>query len=739
MSSLSAEIDVSSEGRPSLKAQRGDVFGDLRGDLAYLKPEEAALVEEAFRVADAAHDGQTRTSGEPYITHPVAVARVLAAWHLDAQAIAAALLHDVAEDTRITVEEIRTRFGKSVADLVDGVSKLDRLEFASREAHVAASFRKMLLAMARDVRVILIKLADRLHNMRTLGPVAPEKAERVARETLELHAPIAYRLGLSELYYELEDLALRTLHPTRFAVLERALKKARGNRREVISTVVSAVEGKLAEFRVEAQISGREKHISSIYKKMKGEHLAFSGVLDIYGFRIVCADVAACYTALGAVHTLYRPIPGKFQDHIAIPKGNGYQSLHTKVYGPFGMVIEFQIRTSAMHRVAETGIAAHWLYKLKDDSLADIQARTHQWLQSILELQTGSDDPIQFLEHVKVDLFPHEVYVFSPKGQVFRLPRGATVLDFAYAVHTDVGNHAVAAQINGEAAMISTVLRNGDRVAVLTEDLAFPSPDWLAFVTTAKARTRIRHQLKVMQQADSSDLGGLMLGQAIRALGFDPAEVCEEDWRQYMKGESVKDPSDVLSDIGLGKRLAVVVARKLLGRHKQLSLETDRRANSLTIRGSEGLAVQFAPCCKPIPGDPIIGQIRHGQGLFVHTHDCLQVRPAHRDPEHWIDVNWDAAAQRSERLFDVDVRLTAANQRGVLAKLAAIIAEAQANIEHFEVEDKPTHAYTTIVLTLQVRDRAHLAGVLRELRRIPEVVRLARVRPSSSSGPRGKS
>jgi GTP diphosphokinase / guanosine-3',5'-bis(diphosphate) 3'-diphosphatase len=709
-------------------AGRTQILAPLAADLGYLKPDELGIVEDAFELAHYAHEGQARTSGEAYITHPVAVARILAAWHLDHQTIAAAVLHDVAEDTPITIADIEAKFGHAVASLVDGVSKLDKIEFASREAHAAASFRKMLLAVSRDVRVMLIKLADRLHNMRTLGAVSAEKAARVARETQELYSPIAYRLGLSQVYYELEDICLKALHPQRYAVLEKALKKARGNRRELVTDIVASVQNKLAEFGLENTITGREKHISSIHRKMQKEDLAFAEVLDIYAFRIIVKELKDCYAGLGAVHAIYQPIPGKFQDYIAIPKSNGYQSLHTKVYGPFGMAIEFQIRTQEMHRVAESGIAAHWLYKLTGEELADIQTKTHQWLHSILDLQGEGDDPVQFLEHVKVDLFPEEVYVFSPHGKVFTLPRGATAIDFAYSVHTDVGHRAVAARVNGSEVALSTALRNGDRVEVVTRDDAQPSPAWLSFAASAKARTRIRHHLKTVQHSDAADLGELMLVQAIRGLGANPNDINDEDWRAYMKGETAKSRNDVFADIGLGKRLAVVVARILLARHeKQLPADGPKRPDALTISGTEGMALQFSSCCKPIPGDPILGQIRNGQGLFIHTHDCPAIQPFHYDPEKWIDVNWDMS-DLTGRLFDVDIRLTAANQRGVLAKLAAEISEALANIEHFEVEEKATQAYTTLVFTLQVRDRGHLAQVLKQLRRIPEVVRIARVK-----------
>jgi len=706
---------------PSLPGPAPD---ELTAVLGYLKPKDVESIEEAYAVARAAHSGQYRQSGEPYITHPLAVARILAEWHLDAQALMAALLHDVVEDTHTTKSEIAKRFGKAVAELVDGVSKIDRIEFATLQHAQAENFRKMLLAMARDVRVILIKLADRLHNMRTLDAVPSEKQERIARETLDIYAPIANRLGLSALYYELEDLGFHYLHPNRFRVLEKALKKARGNRRDALGKIQGAIETRLAEFNVEAQVHGREKHISSIYKKMQEKNISFSEVFDIYGFRIIVPDVPSCYLAMGALHTLYKPIPGKFKDYIAIPKANGYQSLHTTLFGPFGMPIEIQIRTQEMHKVAEAGVASHWMYKSADADAKDVQLKTHQWLQSLLEIQSESGDALEFLEHIKVDLFPDDVYVFSPKGKIFALPKGATPIDFAYAVHTDVGNQCIGAKVDGEPVPLGTVLRNGNRVEILTDRHARPNPVWLSYVATGKARSHIRHYLKTMQLQESAEVGELLLVQALRSLKADPHEIGEAHWVRFFKGDAAKTREEVLADIGLGKRLAVVVAKKLLSIAESAD-DKPQHLDSITIRGTEGLAVQFAPCCRPIPGDPIIAQIKKGQGLVVHTHDCPAIHPFHFDPEKWVDVQWDPSA---DRLFDVNVRLVAQNHRGVLARLAAEVSEADSNIEHIETEQRASPAYTTVVFTIQVRNRMHLAHVFRRLRRIPEVVRLSRLK-----------
>src|SRR5688500_12195852 len=537
---------------------------ELTAVLGYLKPADVAHIEEAYEVARAAHSGQYRQSGEPYITHPLAVAKILAEWHLDAQALMAALLHDVVEDTATTKAEISRTFGKPVADLVDGVSKIDRIEFQTLQHAQAENFRKKLLAMARDVRVILIKLADRLHNMRTLEAVPLEKQERIARETLDIYAPIANRLGLISLYYELEDLGFHYLHPTRFRVLEKALKKARGNRRDAMGKIQKSIQARLREFKVEAQVNGREKHISSIYKKMQEKNISFSEVFDIYGFRIIVPDVASCYLVMGALHTFYKPIPGKFKDYIAIPKANGYQSLHTTLFGPFGMPIEIQIRTADMHKVAEAGVASHWMYKSLEGDTREIQLKTHQWLQSLLEIQSESGDALEFLEHIKVDLLPDEVHVFSPKGKIFALPKGATPIDFAYAVHTEVGNHCVAAKIDGSPAPLGTVLRNGNRVEIVTDPQARPNPVWLSYVATGKARSHIRHYLKTMQLAESAEVGELLLVQALRSIKANPDEVGEAHWTHFFKGDSANTREEVLADIGLGKRLAVVVAKKLL-------------------------------------------------------------------------------------------------------------------------------------------------------------------------------
>src|SRR2546430_2052701 len=601
---------------------------DLRQHLGYLKPSDIVRIEEAYQFSDAAHQGQFRLSGHPYISHPVAVAEIVADWQLDAQAVMAALLHDVMEDTEVSKQQITERFGKPVAELVDGLSKLDRVEFQSQADAQAENFRKMLLAMARDVRVILIKLADRLHNMRTLDAVRPETRRRVARETLE-----------------------------------------------------------------------------------------------IYGFRVVVEDIPACYLALGALHGLYKPVPGKFKDYIAIPKVNGYQSLHTTLIGPYGMPVEVQIRTQAMNRIADAGVASHWLYKSTDAEINEVQQRTHKWLQSLLDIQHTSGDPAEFLEHIKVDLFPDEVYVFTPKGKIMAMPRGATPVDFAYAVHTDIGNRCAAAKINYELVPLRTELKNGDRVEIITAAHEHPNPAWLSYVKTAKARSQIRHFLKTMQYEEAAALGERMLVQAVRALGAKSSEATPERWERLVRDLGAKSRQEIVADIGLGKRLAAIVARKLLSLTEPQA-EGRGPAGSIVIHGSQGLAVQFAKCCNPIPGDPILGFIQKGQGLVVHTNDCPTAAQSRGDPEKWLDVDW---APETDKLFDVAIRVTVANQRGVLAKVATEIAEAGSNIDNVSMDEERS-LYTSMHFTLQVANRLHLAKVMRALRRIQEVVRIARVK-----------
>ncbi|HMX16210.1 MAG TPA: bifunctional (p)ppGpp synthetase/guanosine-3',5'-bis(diphosphate) 3'-pyrophosphohydrolase, partial [Rhodocyclaceae bacterium] len=575
----------------------------------------------------------------------------------------------------------------------------------------------------RDVRVILIKLADRQHNMRTLDAVRPDKRRRIARETLDIYAPIANRLGLNALYRELQELSFRHLFPRRYEVLSRAVKSARGNRREVVGKILEAVRETLPMHGIDAEVMGREKHLYGIFRKMREKHLSFSQVLDIYGFRVIVRDKPTCYLSLGVLHGLFKPVPGKFKDYIAIPKANGYQSLHTTVIGPYGTPVEIQIRTRDMHHVAESGVASHWLYK-DEQALSELQRKTHHWLQSLIDLQSASTDSSEFLEHVKVDLFPGEVYVFTPQGKIMVLPRGATAVDFAYAVHTDIGNRCVACRINFELMPLRTELRNGDRVEIVTAPHANPNPAWLSYVKTGKARAQIRHFLKTRHNDESASLGERLLGQALRTFSLRLDDIRHTDWSRLLKLGGASSRKEVLTDIGLGKRLPAIVARRLAEGHEEPGAAGSVPKVPIQIRGNEGGAVQLDPACRPIPGDPIIGLIRKGQGLVVHTHDCLTLRKQRGERDDWVEVEWDP---EPDRLFEVGIRVLAENKRGVLAKVAAAIAEADSNIQNVNMdEDGSTH--TTLHFTLQVANRMHLARILRDLRHIPEVVRIIRTR-----------
>jgi len=696
----------------------------------YLPSSEIQRIKEAFKVSDAAHLGQFRKSGEPYITHPIAVAELLADWKLDAPAIQAALLHDVLEDSGTSKQDLTEKFGATVAELVDGVSKLDRLRFDSSEEQQAESFRKMLLAMARDVRVILIKLADRLHNVRTLDAMASDKRHRIAHETLDIYAPIAHRLGLNALYRELQDQAFARLYPLRYRTLDKAVRSARGNRREVLGKILESVQKALAKAKLKTQVFGREKTLYGIYKKMEEKHLSFSEVLDVYGFRVVVPTRADCYLALGALHGLFKPVPGRFKDYIAIPKVNGYQSLHTTLIGPYGTPVEFQIRTHQMNHVAETGVAAHWLYKEDATSLTELQSRTHEWLQSLLEIQNQTGDSTELMENIKVDLFPDKVYVFTPRGKIVSMPRGATPVDFAYGIHTDVGNKCVAARINGEIQPLRTELRNGDVVEIVTGPVARPNPSWLSCVRTGRARAEIRHFLRTMKREESIELGERLLAQAARQLEFGLGDVAEARWDGVIKAAQARGRDEILADIGLGRRLAAVVARQLmLPMAGENSAERPRaavaQAAPVVIRGTEGMALLLASCCCPIPGDAIIGHMRHDQGLAVHQVDCANAQRARRaDPERWLDMQW---AEETSGNFAVNLDVNALNQRGVLGRIAAGFAEADTNILNAHVDDDGSDI-ALIHFKVQVRDRQHLALVLRMLRRIKQVSKVVRVR-----------
>ncbi|MBT9505523.1 MAG: bifunctional (p)ppGpp synthetase/guanosine-3',5'-bis(diphosphate) 3'-pyrophosphohydrolase [Rhodoferax sp.] len=720
-------------------------FANLTAILDYLSPVDLEQVRQAYRFADEAHLGQLRNNGEPYITHPIAVAAQCAEWKLDAQALMAALLHDAMEDCGVTKIELIERFGSPVAELVDGLTKLDKLQFNTREENQAESFRKMLLAMARDVRVILIKLADRTHNMRTLSDVPQTKWTRIASETLDIYAPIAHRLGLNQTYRELQNLAFRHLRPWRYAVLSKAVAKARSRRRDLIQKVQREVEAAFASNGMKVKIDGREKTLYSIYKKMDEKHLSFAQVTDIYGLRVIVPTVLDCYTALGTLHQLYKPVPGKFKDHIAIGKLNGYQSLHTTLVGPSGVNVEFQVRTEAMHIVAESGVAAHWLYKVNNPQEATNGDRLgSKWLQSLLDIQDETRDAAEFWDHVKVDLFPDAVYVFTPKSRIMALPRGATVVDFAYAIHSNIGDRTLAAKINGQQVPLRTELKNGDVIEIVTAPVSTPNPAWLSFVRTARARSKIRHHLKTRAHAESERLGEQMLAQALRAEGIDklPDEAGKNQaiWEKLLRFSGNKSRSELLTDIGLGKRIASIVAKRLLTllidsgeRPDALLLTRERYAASesvaqggVTLDGSENASVRFASCCRPVPGDTIVGYLGRGEGLIVHAHDCPVARKLKsKDSERFISVEW---SDEPVRTFETEVVVTVSNGKGVLARVASALAAAEADITHIDMADESAQDATDLRFVIAVRDRNHVETALRNLRRTPSVLEAHRTK-----------
>ena len=725
-------------------------FDALTSKLDYLDPGEIRRVRDAYRFADEAHLGQYRASGEPYITHPIAVAGLCAEWKLDAQAIMAALMHDAMEDCGITKAALIERFGAPTAELVDGLTKLDKLKFSTREESQAESFRKMLLAMARDVRVILIKLADRVHNMCTMGSMASDKRLRIAQETLDIYAPIAHRLGLNQTYRQLQELSFQYLRPWREKALSKAVFKARGNRRDIVERIQRDVERAFAQANLKVQVFGREKTVFSIYRKMREKHLSFAQVSDIFGFRIVVSTLPECYLALGVLHQLYKPLPGRFKDYIAIPKANGYQSLHTTLVSPLGTAVEFQMRTEPMHAVAEKGIAAHWMYKTKNNAPSNAQEAQRlgaMWLQSLIDIQDETRDASEFLEHVKIDLFPDAVYVFTPKSKILALPKGATPVDFAYAIHSDVGDHCVAAKVNAEPVALRTELHSGDVVEIVTAAGAKPNPGWLNFVRTGRARSKIRHHLKTMELEESQDLGAKMLAQALRAEGLsmppdDGAGTQPSVWPTLLRWSGTRSSDELLTDIGLGRKIASIVAKRLarlltehgarpdavtltMGRY---GLDESTPAHSMVlIDGSEGLSVQLASCCRPIPGDSILGYLGRGEGLLIHTTECsVGKRLFGRDSEGWLNVDW---AEQPTRAFETGVSLLLRNGKGVLAEVATAVAAAEADITHIDMGDQAVAETAELKLLLAVRDRLHLADVIRTLKRSSAVLHVGRTKP----------
>lgn len=700
-------------------------FTELRKELEqYLEPSQVELIEQAYLVARNAHRGQKRRSGEAYITHPVAAAHILATMRMDDQSIMATLLHDTLEDTSVSKEALVDKFGTEVADLVDGVSKLTQIKFETRAEAQAENFRKMVLAMVRDIRVILVKLADRLHNMRTLGVMPTDKKRRIAIETLEIYAPIANRLGMHSFYIELEDLGFQALHPMRYRALRQAVDKARGNRQEIMKVIESGLDEALASAGIDhSKLYGRQKHLYSIYKKMRSKSASFAEIMDVYGFRVIVDSNEDCYRALGAVHSVYKPLPERFKDYIAIAKANGYQSLHTTLFGPYGVPIEVQIRTIDMDHVAENGIAAHWLYKTTGLDAEEAQLRAREWVKGLLEMQQSTGSSLEFIETVKIDLFPDEVYVFTPKGDIMELPRGATSVDFAYNVHSDIGNSCVAAKVNRRLAPLSAPLVNGQTVEIITAPGASPNPAWLNFVMTGKARSNIRHYLKSRQQAESSSLGKRLLEKSLSDINCCLDDIPETTVNNIVAELHYDDIDELCEAIGLGNQVALVVAQRLLNKTPEHDLDIADE-HPLMIKGTEGMVVHFADCCRPIPGDPIVGCLTTGQGITVHVEQCPKVSNFRHQAQRFIQMRWEDEVEGD---FMVDLNVEVANQRGVLAELANVISEAEANINNIVV-DPGDGRHNVVMLTLNVRDRIHLARVMRRIRSIKVVIRITRSR-----------
>ncbi len=715
---------------PAWKTERPqDVLARALIDAAagYLDPEQIETVRQAYQFADAAHADQFRLSGEPFICHPLEVALILTQeMRMDVAGIAAAILHDVIEDTPITKAQLTEVFGQEVAELVDGVTKLTQLDCKSKQEVQAESLRKMILAMAKDLRVILIKLADRLHNMRTLGPMASERRRRFARETLEIYAPLADRLGMNRMRLELEELAMQAMYPFRYRILKKAVKRARGNHKEVIGTIERAISQRLRETGIRCGISSREKHIFSIYKKMRAKG-SFRQVYDVYAVRILVHTVDECYRVLGAMHGLYKPIPGRFKDYIALPKDNGYQSLHTVLVGPYGVPVEVQIRTRDMHRIAENGIASHWLYKKEIDQGDAAKARAYAWINEFLEHQRNVGGSLEFLDNLKVDLFPSEIYVFTPQGDIIKLPQGATALDFAYAVHTEIGDRCVGARINGQLVPLHTVLDNSQTVEAITKSWARPDPSWLNYVVTVKARGAIRSFLRNLKTQEAIDLGGRMLEAELNKLGLSLESLPKDRVASRLQAMGFARLDDLLEAIGFGNRMALLVARQLASEGDGMDVALDERLGSgapLIIKGTEGMVVNLARCCRPIPGDAIIGFFNPGKGFVVHRSECKNALEFQKKQLTWVLAEWD---NQTDGEFPVELRVVLWDQPGTLAKVASAIAEEGANIENFQITQQDSHTSTDLI-TLTVKDRVHLARIIRRLRKLPVVLRIQRTK-----------
>ncbi|WP_434983730.1 RelA/SpoT family protein [Vreelandella zhaodongensis] len=695
----------------------------------YLPPDEIQQVKRAFYYAEQAHDGQRRRSGEPYVTHPLAVANILANMHMDHQSLMAAMLHDVIEDTGVSKKALSVQFDKPVAELVDGVSKLTQITFEDKAVAQAENFQKMVLAMSRDIRVIIVKLADRLHNMRTLGALRPDKKRRIARETLEIYARIAGRLGINTIRVELEDLSFQAIHPMRAERIKRAVASARGNRRSAMREIQSSLQQSLDDEGLKGTVIGRQKHLLSIYKKMRDQRKPFAEIMDVFGFRIITEDVASCYRILGVVHNLYKPVPGRFKDYIAIPKANGYQSLHTTLFGQGGMPIEVQIRTREMEAMANNGIAAHWLYKAGQTThpIAEgSHARARAWVKGLLEMQRHAGDSLEFIEHVKNDLFPDDIYVFTPKGDIMELPQGATVIDFAYSVHTDIGNNCIACRIDRHLAPLSTRLESGQTLEIITAPGARPNLAWLNFVTTAKARSAIRHALKHQQQAEAITLGRRLLNKALTPFETSLEELDESIFTKALKELDAASLDALLESVGLGNRMAHVVARRLVdvahGGTFDYVLSTDSE-KAVVINGSEGMVINFARCCHPLPGDPVVGHLSVGKGLVVHRSECKNLAERKNDPEKLFALEWSDIVDED---FPVALRIEIESRRGLVAELAGVVTDADANIERIGIEERDARL-SIVNLTLSVKGRVHLARIIKRIRNLPNVGKITRM------------
>ena len=689
---------------------------------SYLEPDQVALLKQAYQVARDAHEGQMRTSGEPYITHPVAVARILADMRLDHETLMAALLHDTIEDTPVTKDELAEIFSESIAELVEGVSKLDKLKFRDKKEAQAENFRKMMMAMTQDIRVILIKLADRTHNMRTLGALRPDKRRRIARETLEIYAPIANRLGIHNIKIELEDLGFQAYYPMRYRVLKEVVKAARGNRKELIQSIEAAVRTRLEDTKIPGTVNGREKNLYSIYNKMRNKELQFQEVMDIYAFRIVVDSIDTCYRVMGAMHGLYKPRPGRFKDYIAIPKANGYQSLHTSLFGPHGVPVEIQIRTEDMDQMADKGVAAHWIYKKGNSAQPGTtsQVRARKWMQSLLELQQSASTSFEFVENFKTELFPEEIYVFTPEGRILELPVGATPVDFAYEVHTDVGNTCVGARVNRQAYPLSQPLISGQTIEIITAKGARPNAAWLNFVVTGKARAKIRQLLKSLTEDGAIILGKRLLNHALGETKLDSIDPQQID--KVVNDTKHNTLDELLADIGLGNAMSIVIAQRLVG--DKVVPQEHNDSHMMPIRGAEGMLVTFANCCRPIPGDAVIAHVSPGKGLVVHMESCANIRGYQGEPDKYIPVQWDNAEGVE---FQANLRVEIVNHQGALAKITSIVAGEGANIHNLSTEERDGRVFL-INLRISVRDRIHLANVMRRIRVLPEVLRTSRNR-----------